>query len=95
MDVIRYDGVRFITEEEIDREFTGKWVLVTTENINAREGYLVAVAADNESKGYGLLSDLAIDEFDAKTKIIYGCKKRGGSLHVTFREQPSSSGAIC
>ena len=29
MDIIRYDGTRFITEEEIDKEFTGHWVFIS------------------------------------------------------------------
>jgi len=28
VDIKRYDGTRFITEEDIDREFTGQWVLL-------------------------------------------------------------------
>ena len=41
MKITRYDGTRFITEEEIDQEFTGQWVLITINHINANEGYLI------------------------------------------------------
>ena len=81
MGVIRYDGTRFITEEEIDREFMGHWVLVTTDRINAHEGYLVA-SAEGRDELRPELDDIGITEFDSKAKIIYGCKERGGSLHV-------------
>ena len=83
MDIIRYDGTRFITEEEIDREFTGSYVLIS---LKGRDnpwdgGYLVA-AADGDADGYSLLSDIGILEFDSQATIIYGCKERGGNLHV-------------
>ena len=83
MDIVRYDGTRFITEEEIDREFTGHWVLIATERINAHEGYLIASAKDRDDRNLRTeLDDIGILEFDSKAKIIYGCKERGGNLHV-------------
>ena len=81
MEIIRYDGTRFITEEEIDQEFTDCWVLVSTENALYREGYLIA-SASGDDENYAPLSDIAILELDSKATIIYGCKERGGSLHV-------------
>ncbi|MCL1997945.1 MAG: hypothetical protein FWG65_04175 [Turicibacter sp.] len=84
MQITRYDGTRFITEEEIDREFTDYWVLVATEDAAQalrREGMLIAsVEGDDEYRQY--LSDIAIDELNSNATIIYGCKERGGSLHV-------------
>ena len=81
MDIIRYDGTRFITEEEIDREFEGHWVLITIKNDLDREGYLVA-SAKGEDKNRSIIDGIGIDEYDAKATIIYGCKTRGESLHV-------------
>ena len=83
MEIIRYDGMRFISEEEIDQEFTGQWVLVSLIGLeNSWDGgYLIATAASNE-QGYAILSDIAIDEFNANAKIYCGCKERGGNLHV-------------
>ena len=81
MDIIRYDGTRYITEEEIDREFTGQWVLITIDDDIDREGYLVA-SAEGSGEFRPVLSDIAVDEFGARAKIIYGCETRGGSLHV-------------
>ena len=81
MDIIRYDGTRFITEEEIDREFTGHYVLVATDNALNREGYLIATA-DGSGECYSALTEIGILELDSKATIIYGCKERGGSLHV-------------
>jgi hypothetical protein len=78
----RYDGTRFLTEEDVDREFTGKWVLLKTDGEpNSHSGYLVA-SADDHDEVRPELSDIAMMEFDCKAKIIYGCKIRGDSLHV-------------
>jgi len=83
MDITRYDGTRFITEEEIDREFTGQWVLISFENLENswHGGYLVA-SADGRDELRPELSDIAVLEFNRKAKIIYGCKTRGDSFHV-------------
>ena len=83
MDITRYDGTRFITEEEIDREFTGQWVLINLKNPDNPwdGGYLVA-SADGRDEMHPILADIGIDEFDCKTRIIYGCKTRGDSFHV-------------
>ena len=81
MDVIRYDGTRFITEEEIDQEFTGHWVLVSTSDDVDREGYLIA-SAEGRDELRPLLVKIGILEFNSDATIIYGCKERGGSLHV-------------
>ena len=81
MEITRYDGTRFITEEEIDIEFTGQWVLISTDRINAHEGYLVASAAD-EGDVRSEIEDIGIEEFGSRAKIIYGCTTRGSSLHV-------------
>ena len=80
--VVRYDGSRFITEEEIHSEFTGRWVLIYTEGRpNAHEGYLVA-SADGRDIFRPMLSDISIDEFDCKTRIIYGCAPQDEYLNV-------------
>ena len=79
--IVRYDGTRFMTEEDIDREFIGQWVLLRVNRDYDREGYLVA-SADGCDEMRSLLSDIAVDEFNAQAKIIFGCKSRGGSLHV-------------
>lgn len=81
MNIVRYDGTRFITEEEIDSEFTGQWVLIKIDDDVDREGYLVA-SAEGTGEFRPVLSDIAIDEFDSRAKVIYGCETRGGSLHV-------------
>jgi len=83
MEITRYDGTRFITEEEIDREFTGHWVLITTDQINAHEGYLVASAIDRSDFNFrSALEDIGLDEYKGQAKIIYGCEERGINLHV-------------
>ena len=83
MDITRYNGIRFITEEEIDREFTGYWVLVSLEGTDNPwdGGYLVA-SAEGRDELRPKLSEIAICEFDSKATIFYGCKERGGDLHV-------------
>ena len=83
MDIIRYDGTRFITEEEIDQEFTGQWVLVSLAGLDDHwdGGYLVA-SAEGRDELRPALSDIAMDEFDSDAKVYYGCKERGGNLHV-------------
>ena len=83
MEITRYDGNRFITEEEIDQEFTGQWVLVSligTDN-PWDGGYLVA-SAEGKDELRPALDNIGIIEFDANAKIFYGCKERGGNLHV-------------
>ena len=83
MDITRYDGTRFITEEEIDKEFTGHWVLISligTDN-PWDGGYLVA-SAEGRDELRPVLSSIAILEFDSNATIVYGCKERGGNLHV-------------
>ena len=81
MDIIRYDGMRFITEDEIDQEFTGHWVLVSISNDVDREGYLIA-SAEGRDELRPVLEEIGILELNSNATIIYGCKERGGSLHV-------------
>ena len=83
MDITRYDGTRFITEEEIDQEFIGQWVLVSLIGLSNSwdGGYLIATAVSNE-QNYSELSSIAIVEFNANAKIYCGCLERGGNLHV-------------
>ena len=81
MDIVRYDGTRFITEEEIDQEFTGHWVLVATKDDVDRDGYLIA-SADGRDELRPELEEIGILEFNSNATIVYGCKERGGSLHV-------------
>ena len=83
MEITRYDGTRFITEEEIDKEFTGHWVLVSLVGLDNHwdGGYLVA-SAEGRGELRPALSDIAMDEFDSDAKVYYGCKERGGNLHV-------------
>jgi hypothetical protein len=83
MGITRYNGTRFISEEEIDQEFTGQWVLVNLAGLESSwdGGYLVATA-ENGEQGYSILSSIAIDEFDANAKIYFSCRERGGNLHV-------------
>ena len=84
MDIIKYDGTRFITEEEIDNEFTEKWVLVKlVENGSFRDGYLIA-SADDTPENRWALDDIGMDEYDGQATIIYGCKTRGQNLHVAL-----------
>ena len=79
--ITRYEGKRFITEAEIDAEFTGCYVLIDTIDFpNERAGYLVA-SGDGSDEALEALDDLADAELKA-ANIIYGCKTRGGSLHV-------------
>jgi hypothetical protein len=81
MDITRYDGTRFITEEEIDREFLGHWVLVAQKNPVDREGYLIASAEDRDEL-LSKLGEIAILELNSDATVIYGCEERGGNLHV-------------
>jgi len=81
MEIIRYDGTRFITEGEIDEEFTGHWVLIATKDAVDREGYLIA-SAEGRDELRPELDEIGILELNSKATIIYGCKERGGSLHV-------------
>lgn len=83
MDITRYDGTRFITEEEIDEEFTGHWVLVSLHGADNPwdGGYLVA-SAEGRNELRPILGRIAALELDSKATIIYGCKERGGNLHV-------------
>ncbi|MCL2356369.1 MAG: hypothetical protein FWC70_04295 [Defluviitaleaceae bacterium] len=82
MGIIRYDGTRFVTEGDVDREFTGQWVLVRIhDEENPRNGYLLASAAGRDDLR-PQLEDIGITEFDSKAKILYGCKSRGRNLHV-------------
>ena len=79
--ITRYDGTRFITEEEIDQEFEGQWVLIGIKRGLDRDGYLIASAEDHDM-AYSELSDIGVLEHDAQATIVYGCKTRGDSLHV-------------
>ena len=81
MEITRYDGTRFITEEEIDQEFLGHWVLVATNEDVDREGFLIA-SAEGHDVLRPELEKIAILELNSNATIIYGCKERGGSLHV-------------
>jgi hypothetical protein len=81
MDIMRYDGTRFVMEGEIDREFRGQWVLVSLTDLDNSwdGGYLIATVTSRDT----LFSQtLAIDEFNANAKIYYGYRERGGNLYV-------------
>ena len=74
---------RFITEDEIDREFTGQWVLVSLEGTNNLwDGGYLAASASGQDELRSALDKIGIMEFHANAMIYYGCKERGGSLHV-------------
>jgi hypothetical protein len=81
MEVMRYEGTRYITEEEIDKEFTGRYVLITFNHDNPYDGFLLASAEDS-NEGYAALSGIAVDEYNRKAIISYGCKERGMNLRV-------------
>jgi hypothetical protein len=82
MEITRYDGTRFITEEEIDREFTGMWVLIRlVSDSTTSQGYLVASAEGQDELRWDL-EDIGLDELNGEAIIIYGCETRGDSLHV-------------
>ena len=81
IDIIRYDGTRFITEEEIDKEFTGQWVLIGINDDLDREGYLLA-SAEGIDENRSLIEDYAFTIDSTESKIIYGCESRGDNLHV-------------
>jgi hypothetical protein len=82
MDIQRYDGTRFITEEEIDREFTGRWVLIRlADESTTWHGYLVASAEGRDDLRWEL-EEIGLNEFDGEATIVYGCETRGDSLHV-------------
>ena len=81
MEITRYDGTRFITEEEIDQEFTGHWVLISAENDSAYSGYLLAAAGDTAELRSDL-EDIGLDEYEGRARLVYGCETRGTNLHV-------------
>ena len=81
--ITRYDGTRFITEEEIDREFEGKWVLIRLKDGFFHDGHLLA-SAEGSDESFAKLDDIGILEYGAQTMVIHGCKTRGGNLHVEF-----------
>jgi len=84
--ITRYDGTRFITEEEIDKEFLDHWVLIAIENDQqglSGEGYLLA-SADSKEGNYALLCNIEETELEEEqmSTIVYGCRERGGDLRV-------------
>jgi hypothetical protein len=79
--ITRYDGTRFITEEEIDQEFTGQWALIHAKKPVDRDGLLIATGPDTH-EAYAVLSDMAEDGYELHAKLIFACETRGGSLHV-------------
>jgi len=84
MEITRYDGTRFITEEDVDREFAGKWVLMRVEDeraVLARKGYLVA-SAEGRDELRSELEGIANMEYDSMATILYGCETRGDCLHA-------------
>ncbi|MCL1997675.1 MAG: hypothetical protein FWG65_02800 [Turicibacter sp.] len=85
MELTRYDGTRFITEEEIDKEFTGKYALITFEGLDDHwnGGYLRAVAEDS-ADGFSAIDDIGIFEHNSNARVVYGCEERGTNLHVEF-----------
>jgi hypothetical protein len=82
MEITRYDGTRFITEEEIDREFTGMYVLIRLDMEDTWSGGYLIASAEGNGAMRSLLSDIAIDELNSEAKIKYGCVSRGGGFNV-------------
>ncbi|MCL1997666.1 MAG: hypothetical protein FWG65_02755 [Turicibacter sp.] len=83
MELTRYDGTRFITRDEIDKEFTGKYALISFAGLEERwdGGYLIAVA-ENSQDGFNALDDIGIFEYETYFQIMYGCAERGVNIHV-------------
>ncbi|MCL2170259.1 MAG: hypothetical protein FWB74_09600 [Defluviitaleaceae bacterium] len=79
-EVTRYDGTRFITEEEIDVEFEGCYVVIEIKNDSDRDGYLIASVHGDAENSYSISSDIAMDEIDTNATIVYGTKLRGLSI---------------
>ena len=72
MYIIRYDGTRFITEEEIDKELyrtLGTHLLIGTDN-PWDGGHLVA-SSEGIDELRPALSSIAILELDSNAKIKY------------------------
>ncbi|MCL2168964.1 MAG: hypothetical protein FWB74_02935 [Defluviitaleaceae bacterium] len=82
MEVIKYDGTRILTVEEIDSEFLDHAVLLDTDGFEgAYEGYLLA-SVKGRREAFEYLWDLQDEEYGGKGMVVIGCKTRGNSIGV-------------
>ena len=77
MSLERYDGTRFLTETDVDREFLGKTVLLDCRGFTeGDEGYLVA-SVDATREQVLLLDEIKMNELGGRGLIITGSKSKG------------------
>ena len=82
MEIIRYDGTRLMTVDDVDRDFLGHVVLLDTEGFGSSwQGYLLA-SVEGGREAFKLLHELRMTEYGGKGSIESGCDKRGMTIGV-------------
>jgi len=84
VEIIKYDGTRFMTESDVDREFLGHCVILVGDS-NEVEGYLVA-SAKGDRDAYKAISEYAFSVGANFVRsgggywIVSGSDKRGDMM---------------
>jgi len=82
MEIIRYDGTRLMTEEDVDREFLGYVVLLDNKDYpNSNKGYLLA-SAEGERDAFRAILNLKRREFAGRGRIVSGSDVRGQTIGI-------------
>jgi hypothetical protein len=77
MALVRYDGTRILSEDDVDREFLGKTVLLDCRDFpGGYEGYLVA-SVDAVRDQVEFLYDIKMNEYNGRGLIITGSNTKG------------------
>jgi|GEM_PF-1578273 len=77
MSLIRYDGTRLLTEEDVDREFLGKTVLLDGREFpNQSKGYLIA-SVDATREQVEFLDEIKYGELNGYGYIVTGSSAKG------------------
>ena len=77
MSLVRYDGTRVLTDDDVNREFLGKTVFLDCREFpNDVKGYLIA-SVDAIEEQVELLDEIKYNEFNGRGVIVTGSKAKG------------------
>ena len=84
MAVIRHDGTRLLTYDDINRDFDGKIVLLDVRDFpNQIKGYLLA-SADVSNENHRLMFELCMFEYGVDGMILAGSQLESRTMLGTY-----------
>ena len=83
MAIVRINPPIYMTEDEMDEKFEGKWVLYYRDI--QFEGDVIAIGDDNYDD-FSKLTDMIGETTKKEGKVYFARNDTGEDLHVTFNE---------